>query len=546
MGSKQPKGDTVDYDYDLIVIGSGIGGLTVASIMAQLEHKRVLILDRHFKVGGLTHTFRRHKYEWDTGVHYVGNMKPGRSSRRFMDLVTGGAVEWRRMTDPYDHFIYPDRELAVPSGSKRYQAELAKQYPGSRREIRRYFRAMSLAANWGERTFAAKILPPQIGPALLAVGRKVGSSTTAAVLERYITDPSLRSMLASQWGDIGLPPGRSAFAQHAIVAKDFLDGAYYPAEGGADIAAAVVAIVEAAGGSCLTKHTVTKLDIENNRVTRVWAEHRGQPVSFTAPRVVSAIGAAATYQGLVPADHPLAERALLAEDVDPPTAVILNVGLKEDPRPHGFGEGNYWMFDDIDHDKGYDQRHKVAKGEIHGCFLSFPSLRLAQPDRFTAQVITISDYASWQEWADQPWLKRDDGYQQAKQLVSQSLIDFVERFQPGFASLVDYHELATPLTVNAMMGHRMGGIYGHPATPKRFTSGAFPVVSASVDNLYLAGCDVGCLGLNGAMMGGVMTAALLLGSAGYPRLQAAIRRKRRPLPPVELTDLGYEEAKAAS
>ena len=44
--------------YDAIVIGSGIGGLTTASLLSQIEHKRVLILERHFKIGGFTHTFR--------------------------------------------------------------------------------------------------------------------------------------------------------------------------------------------------------------------------------------------------------------------------------------------------------------------------------------------------------------------------------------------------------------------------------------------------------------------------------------------------------
>ena len=62
--------------------------------------------------------------------------------------------------------------------------------------------------------------------------------------------------------------------------------------------------------------------------------------------------------------------------------------------------------------------------------------------------------------------------------------------------------------------------------PGRFTSGAFPVVHKTIKNLYLAGCDVGCLGINGSMMGGVMTASLLVGSGGYPRLLAASRRAR--------------------
>ncbi len=53
--------------YDVIMIGSGMGALTTASILAQIGKKRVLLLERHFKPGGFTHSFRRKKYEWDVG-----------------------------------------------------------------------------------------------------------------------------------------------------------------------------------------------------------------------------------------------------------------------------------------------------------------------------------------------------------------------------------------------------------------------------------------------------------------------------------------------
>ncbi len=81
-------------NYDTIVIGSGMGGLTVASLLAQIAGQRVLLLERHFKAGGFTHSFKRDHYEWDVGLHYVGEMQPGRLNRRIMDLVTGHKVDW--------------------------------------------------------------------------------------------------------------------------------------------------------------------------------------------------------------------------------------------------------------------------------------------------------------------------------------------------------------------------------------------------------------------------------------------------------------------
>ena len=63
----------VDTHYDAIVIGSGLGGLTTAALMAKAG-KKVLVLERHYTAGGFTHSFKRRGYEWDVGVHYVGQV----------------------------------------------------------------------------------------------------------------------------------------------------------------------------------------------------------------------------------------------------------------------------------------------------------------------------------------------------------------------------------------------------------------------------------------------------------------------------------------
>ena len=96
-------------NFDLIIIGSGMGGLTVASLMAQLQHQRVLVLERHFRLGGFTHSFTRPGHRaWDVGLHYVGGMAAGETGRQVFDLVTRRGVRWQRMASPFEKFVYPD------------------------------------------------------------------------------------------------------------------------------------------------------------------------------------------------------------------------------------------------------------------------------------------------------------------------------------------------------------------------------------------------------------------------------------------------------
>lgn len=85
----QPK-----RQFDAVVVGYGIGGLTAAALMACDQGKRVLVLEQHSEIGGQTHAFRRKGYSWDVGLHYVGDMAYGCLSWKVMDTLTGGEVRW--------------------------------------------------------------------------------------------------------------------------------------------------------------------------------------------------------------------------------------------------------------------------------------------------------------------------------------------------------------------------------------------------------------------------------------------------------------------
>src|SRR5512145_620224 len=94
-----------DVAYDAVVIGSGIGGLGAAALLAKHGGKRVLVLERHYTLGGFTHVFRRPGYEWDVGVHYLGELQPGAMLRAIFDDVSDGRLEWADMGEVYDRVV---------------------------------------------------------------------------------------------------------------------------------------------------------------------------------------------------------------------------------------------------------------------------------------------------------------------------------------------------------------------------------------------------------------------------------------------------------
>jgi phytoene dehydrogenase-like protein len=143
--------------FDAIVIGSGMGGLTAAAILAKSAGKRVLVLERHYTPGGFTHVFKRPGYEWDVGLHYIGELHhPGTELRAVFDYVTEGRVAWADVGEVYDRMVTPSGTYELVAGKEPFRARLKQYFPREKRAIDRYH--MNLAFPHVHKTAAGQIL----------------------------------------------------------------------------------------------------------------------------------------------------------------------------------------------------------------------------------------------------------------------------------------------------------------------------------------------------------------------------------------------------
>lgn len=519
--------------YDVIVIGSGIGGLTTAGLLARAAGKRVLVLERHTEPGGLTHTFRRDGASWDVGVHYIGQVGPGSRARAYFDYLSGGELEWNRMPDAYDRFVYPDLDLSVSSDPDRYERELVAAFPQEARAIHRYFKAVRRTTAWTTMGFVQGMVPRPMASLLRLVqrmGGRTATGTTKAYLDSHFRSPELKAILASQWGDYGLPPSRSAFAVHAMVVSHYLEGGWFPQGGSARIARTFEKGIEQAGGAVRVAQEVTEILLDDGEASGVRVmDHRG-PLSrervYRAPVIVSAVGASNTFNRLLPTSGDIGRltgpaRRTLTNLGTGTSAVTVFLRLRDDPRSIGLDGGNIWVNQDLDHERAQEHSVCLLEGRPHDIFISFPSVKSGESPH-TAEIISFCDADSFRQWADLPKGDRGPDYSALKERVARGMLDLAESAAPGLSDLVDYLEVSTPLTYAHYTAHPAGAFYGPPATPLRYRSDPLGPRTA-IPRLFLSGQDAGSTGIMGAMMGGLAAACQVLGPRGYSTITSALR-----------------------
>ena len=156
------RASRLDKNYDAIVIGSGIGGLTTAACLSR-EGKKVLVLEQHYTAGGYTHSYTRNGYEWGVGVHYIGDMgDPNMPPKKLFDYITNGKLHWWPMDKNYDRFYLGDREINLLVGRENYRKAFVDAFPDEEQAINEYMKLLK-KADIAMRVYAiGKVMPPMI------------------------------------------------------------------------------------------------------------------------------------------------------------------------------------------------------------------------------------------------------------------------------------------------------------------------------------------------------------------------------------------------
>lgn len=499
--------------FDTIVIGSGIGGMASASALARCG-KKVLILEQHNVAGGLTHVFKRGKFSWCVGVHNLGEMSKESMPGKLLDWLSDGKVKMNQYGFTFETFFFPEGfRYDFPNSQKEFIRRLEEYFPNEKEGIKKFTDLVDSVGNHANYFFGSRNLPKLIEKFSDTQEKrdfyKYSDSTVKEVLDDLFCDEKIKTVLSGYGAYYGSIPSRASFFIHALTIKHYWGGTYYPEGSPSTLAKYILGAVEALGGEVRLSTSVEEILFENEKMVGV-KTNKG---NFYAPLVISAIGARATVENLLPKSLLESPWSKTIIGLEPTSSYLgLYLGFEGDIKSAGATESNQWYCETFSFEKPVWEVEKNEGPTI--LYIAFPSLKDPKNQKYsenqkpihTGHVAVYVPWDSFKKWKDTKIKRRGEEYETFKESIKERLMKVLRKRIPKVMEMCVFSELSTPLSTDHFCRPTKGAIYGLEPTPKRWRTLELRP-ETPYKGLYLSGVDVGTVGVVGALVGGVLTAA---------------------------------------
>ncbi|MEX2261875.1 MAG: NAD(P)/FAD-dependent oxidoreductase [Bryobacteraceae bacterium] len=450
--------------YDAIVIGSGIGGLFCANLLAKGGMK-VLVLERHYMLGGFCSTFRRKGFVFDAATHFyplLGN--PSTLTGKLLKELEI-PTEWVKM-DPVDQFHFPGmKPFAVPADFGRFLQRLEEWFPDEKPGIDSYFAELRQAYLYGLLYYFKGVDNDQ--------AERFERFTVTDKLDEHFHDPRIKAVLMADTPHWGSLPNRTSYLFDAMLRLSYFLGNYYPRGSSQKFADDLGRGLERRGGRILKCAEVERIGVENGKAAgvrlRTVSRRPSEYVEFRAPVVVSNGDALHTYRDLIGIEHCgnwVIEHLASLKPSYP--CFLIHIGLRGmDPEKLAAAEGYYWKsFDPID---AIQNVFKIFIPTHFDPGIAPPGCQILIVQKLTP--VRIEQIPDWQAH---------------KLGVENSVMERLREILPGIDNHIVIKLSATAMTSYRFTNNWQGAMLGWEMSPGQLGADRLPV-STPIENLYLTG-----------------------------------------------------------
>jgi phytoene dehydrogenase-like protein len=473
--------------YDVIIIGSGLGGLTAGAKLAR-EGRKVLLVEQHNRPGGCATTFRRGDFTFEVGLHEMdGPSARDMKTRIFNDLDVSGKVEFVRVPEFY-RFINDRYSVTVSHDPQVTIKTLTDLFPGE---------TVGLAA------FFDQILNPK----KRSSGNDFQDKSVGEFLDSIIHNEDLKFILLGNLGYFHDDPYSLSLAYYSIAQGSyFTNGASFIKGGSQMLSDHLAGFIRTHEGEVALNHIVTGIITDGARATGARFKKKNSSTSEYIEAYADEIvanNAIPNLCDLLPIDLGKALRKELGELRPGASLFTLYLGFNRSLKETGHSDYSTFIFDGSVKSQAdiLKNNHDDFKKRSF-TFTDYSQIDsgLAPAGKSVAEVCCIDYPEDWEK------LDKKD-YDLKKENVCRAFIERLEKIIPGISNIIEYYEAGTSLTVRRYTLNPGGAVYGFAQTPGRKFIDSFK----NIENLHFAsawGRTGG--GFSGVIMGGYLCALNIL------------------------------------
>jgi phytoene desaturase len=450
--------------YDAIVIGAGIGGLICANLLAK-DGMKVLLLERHYMLGGFCSTFRRQGFVFDAATHFYPLLGNPTTLTGKVLVELGCETEWLRM-DPVDQFHLPGMPaFTVPDQFALYVSRLKEWFPAEAANIDAYFAELRQAYMYGLLYYFRGVANDQFA--------KLENFSMGQRIDMFFQDPRLKIILmgdAPHWGSL---PSKTSYVFDAMLRLSYFLGNYYPKGSSQKFADDLGRCLTRRGGHILKCAEVERILTENGKAAgvRIKTISKKEPeyFQFNAAVVVSNADALHTYRDLLGDDSCSQWMRGHLESLKPTFACFLtHIGLRGmDPKALADAEGYYWSVPEI-----ADVMRNVFK--------------IFVPTHFDPAIAPPGCQILITQRPSPVWIEDVSDWAAHKAEMEGKTMGRLRQVLPGIDDHIVVKFSASAQTSWRFTNNWQGGMLGFEMSPDQLGSKRLPIFTP-IENLYLTG-----------------------------------------------------------